>query len=294
MKKNLFFLFLIVFLSAIQVYASENNVAAAESHVSAPVIDDNKSLAEPVKKQAVKKIKSKKEVKVSKKTSKSGTPSKDINVILSKWPKEPRSVAEKLITRYGTPDEYTKSDLTWYHKGPFKLIDVNNRLVKHNYPHPHYDVLEQTINYPVHNIKPPLPCKLQEFNGSLVFDKTKGELTAHCDSEAVNFLLLNLAHEIISGKKTVAEARDFFTKQYVQHAKGLPSKYTSGLLFKPFKEQGQTDEIAPLYEQLMSAGTGMGGLKKSKKNRKTGKKQQATKKTVNEETEFTETVADKS
>jgi hypothetical protein len=66
-------------------------------------------------------------------------------------------------------------------------------------------VLEQVVSYrvPLNFFEP-----LATFNGSVVPDRTRGELTAHCDREATNILALNLAHDIIRGNKTVAQARE--------------------------------------------------------------------------------------
>ena len=49
--------------------------------------------------------------------------------------------------------------------------------------------------------------ELARFNGSLVAERTRGTLTARCDSEAMNFLAINLANDIVTGKRTVEEAR---------------------------------------------------------------------------------------
>ena len=49
--------------------------------------------------------------------------------------------------------------------------------------------------------------ELAKFDGSLIVERTAGEVSARCDMEATNFLALNMMHEIVSGKRTAEEAR---------------------------------------------------------------------------------------
>ena len=49
--------------------------------------------------------------------------------------------------------------------------------------------------------------ELAKFDGSLIVERTAGEVSARCDMEATNFLALNMMHEIVSGKRTDEEAR---------------------------------------------------------------------------------------
>jgi hypothetical protein len=187
---------------------------------------------------------------------------KHIEKILASWRSEPRAAARKLIAKYGQPAEVTRTSFTWYNNGPWKYTIISNEEnpVVHNFPHPHQDFLKQVIDYPVHAKtykkykNPQAESKLRDFNGSIIIDKTRGELGVHCDEEATNFLALNLAHEIITGKKTVAQARDTFTKQYIQYRRGLPSDYTTKLMFKFDPKQGDADIISQLYKQLLSVG----------------------------------------
>ena len=43
---------------------------------------------------------------------------------------------------------------------------------------------------------------LAAYDGSVVVNRTNGEYQPRCDLEAANFLALNLAHEIILGKRS--------------------------------------------------------------------------------------------
>ena len=41
-----------------------------------------------------------------------------------------------------------------------------------------------------------------QLEGSIVIDRTKGEVSVHCDNEGANTLSLNMMHEIVTGKRT--------------------------------------------------------------------------------------------
>ena len=58
-------------------------------------------------------------------------------------------------------------------------------------------------------------------------------LTARSDSEENNYISLNLADEIVHGKKSVAEARNFYAKTEQLGLSGKTSSYSQGLLFQP-------------------------------------------------------------
>ncbi len=49
--------------------------------------------------------------------------------------------------------------------------------------------------------------------------------------EEMNYLALNLMHEIVSGKRTVEEARKFYAETAAGFTLSRPSPYTRGLLF---------------------------------------------------------------
>jgi hypothetical protein len=53
-----------------------------------------------------------------------------------------------------------------------------------------------------------------------------------CDKEDMNFLALNLAHEIITGKKNVEEARAFQAKAVKAYLKGEKHPCTQKFLFE--------------------------------------------------------------
>ena len=91
------------------------------------------------------------------------------------------------------------------------------------------DFLEQTIDYrvPIH-----LYDDITAFDGSTYLDRTKGEATAMCDKEAMNFLALNLMHEIAKGQRDVEGAKMFLAQTaYMYLEQNVSSPYTEGLIF---------------------------------------------------------------
>jgi hypothetical protein len=120
------------------------------------------------------------------------------------WPKPSQDAAQEMLSKYGLPQEATATALTWQGNGPWVRTVVHKTPVEHDFPEKHADVLEQVVEYRV-----PLNFfeALAKFNGSVVPDRTRGELAAHCDAETTNILALNLARDIIRGEKTPEQAR---------------------------------------------------------------------------------------
>jgi hypothetical protein len=76
-----------------------------------------------------------------------------------------------------------------------------------------------------------MSSKLAEYDGSVIAERTKGELSARCGGTSMNFVAINLAHEIITGRRTVAEARDEYTRLYTAFERGEKPAYTQGFQF---------------------------------------------------------------
>ncbi len=110
--------------------------------------------------------------------------------------------------------------------------------VPHDFPKPHTDLLEQFINYKVPVGKFDEPAK---YDGSVIIERTKGEISARCDKEEMNFLALNLAHDVATGKKTVQQARDYYVKAVKDFMKGQKDIYVQGLQFSPGTNTGDPD-----------------------------------------------------
>jgi hypothetical protein len=142
---------------------------------------------------------------------------RDVNSITKDWPADTREASDLLINKFGVPDEVTSTTLVWKDRGVWKKTVLMRNGIPHDWPMAHTDYLMQTINYkvPVEKFN-----DLARYDGSVIVDRTKGTLSARCDKEEMNFLALNLAHDIITGKKTVEEARDHFAKTATKFKEG--------------------------------------------------------------------------
>ena len=101
--------------------------------------------------------------------------------------------------------------------------------VQHNFPSPHRDVLEQYIPYRV----PVEKCdELAAFDGSVLVDRTKGEMSARCQGEGGNLLALNLANDIVRGTATVEGARKTYAEAMKAAKQGKPPEIMQRLMFE--------------------------------------------------------------
>lgn len=123
---------------------------------------------------------------------------------IDKWPTVSRRAAADMLQRFGRPDEVTDDKLIWKNAGDFKKIMVSREQTSHHFPTPHADILTYVIDY---KVPPSRFDDLAYFDGSVHADRTKGELSVRCDSHEMNVAALNLAHRIIRGERTVAQAR---------------------------------------------------------------------------------------
>jgi hypothetical protein len=128
---------------------------------------------------------------------------------IKSWPEASQMAAKEMMDKYGKPNETTPHMLVWYNNGPWKRTTIYDVETKHIFPVDHTDVMEQVIDHKVPTNK---FSALAEYDGSVSIHRTDGEISAKCDFEGANFLALNLAHDVITGKKTVQAARDFYTK----------------------------------------------------------------------------------
>lgn len=149
--------------------------------------------------------------------------------MIQAWPMESRQAAEAIIAKYGMPKEFTSSMLIWEKTGPWKKTVVMKDAIDHQFPVAHKDVLKQVIDYKVPADK---MDELAQFDGSILVDRTKGEIAVRCDTEQNNFVAMNLADEIIRGKKTVAQARSTLTKAAQGQLAGSDGMFKEGLKFQ--------------------------------------------------------------
>jgi hypothetical protein len=74
---------------------------------------------------------------------------------------------------------------------------------------------------------------LAAFDGSVVVERTAGEVSARCHDEQANFLALNLMHDVATGAKTVEEARGYYAKEFADYRRKKPTPYMERLRFVP-------------------------------------------------------------
>jgi hypothetical protein len=164
-----------------------------------------------------------------------------VDKYIAAWKQKPRDVANTMIAKYGLPHEATPQRLIWHNNGPWKFSELANEEIPHDFPMPHHDMLLQTINYRVGDQKN--AGALFEYDGSVIVERTKGELSARCDKEEANFLAINLSHDIVTGKRSVEDARKFYAESIGMMMKGKPNDYLKGLRFTPpTGNQGDRDK----------------------------------------------------
>lgn len=148
--------------------------------------------------------------------------------VIRKWPRDARVTARAIIAEYGEPQRFTGADLVWIDNGPWRKTVVYRRARPRFLWNTDKDYLEQTIAYrvPVDKVD-----DLKRFDPRLEVDESRGLLSSRSDSEALNFLALNLADEVASDKRTVRDAREFYEKTERLAEAGKSSPYLRGLMF---------------------------------------------------------------
>lgn len=157
---------------------------------------------------------------------------------IANWPEESREAAQLVLNKYGEPDEATESQLVWHRRGHWKRIIASKAFYKHNFPAPHFDSVECVVDYrvPVNKFN-----ELAQFDGSVVVERTTGEVSARCHDEEANTLALNLMHDIVSGTKDAKAAREYYAKEFAGYRRKEPTPYMDALRFQPADEGGAAD-----------------------------------------------------
>ncbi len=146
----------------------------------------------------------------------------DAYSIMEHWAEAPKKAAEKILEHYGPPNESTPTKLFWYRAGPWRRMILTDDEIVHNFPTPHTDYLTQYVAYP---IPPETVSDRVRFDGSVLVDRTAGEVGARCDHEAYNILTLNLVHDIVTGARTVEDAREMYAETAAAYSMGRPAPY---------------------------------------------------------------------
>lgn len=140
------------------------------------------------------------------------------------WAESSGAHAQAMIKKYGTPNRHDDTSLTW-----FGLFGGKRTIIYRKEPGAR--MIEQAVFYRV-------PAKkvgdLKKFDSRITIERQASELSVRTDSIKTNFLVLNLAHEISSGFKTIAEAIAVYDEQMLL-ADDTASRYRDSLLFLPAK-----------------------------------------------------------
>ena len=154
------------------------------------------------------------------------------------WPMSSQMAVKEQMDLYGNPDEVTPTLVIWHNNGPWKKTMISKMESNHDFPKTHKDCMEQSLNHKV-----PLDKydELAHFDGSVTVDRTQGTLAARCDKQENNFLALNLAHDVITGKKTVEEARKAYGEMIKMAMDGNKPDYMKKLMFSPDMNAADSD-----------------------------------------------------
>jgi predicted outer membrane protein len=152
----------------------------------------------------------------------------DLVAVASRWPERPRLAAHRMAAKYGPPSELSANAAIWHDVEPFRRITVVRDEIPHDFPTPHTDFLSHTVAYAV-----PLErvADVLALDGSLIIDRTAGELTARCDHETRNVLALNLAHRVSRGDRDVDVARESLARALVEGWREGPPELARSLAF---------------------------------------------------------------
>jgi hypothetical protein len=158
-----------------------------------------------------------------------------VEQMTAKWPDKVREAIRMTTQKYGPPDEVGMHAVMWHNMdfknaqmNPIKHTHIKRETASHDFPMPHEDFLKQTINYRVPADK---ADELTAFDGSVTFNRTKGEMSAMCDKTEMNNLAFNLSHDVVTGKKTADEARQAYARDAMAFKNGEKPEYTQRILF---------------------------------------------------------------
>jgi hypothetical protein len=150
--------------------------------------------------------------------------------VAASWHSQSKAMAKKVMEEYGPPDQILSDLLVWNSIGPWRKIAVWDTEDYGFSDRGGPDTLEQTLSYAVPRDK---RKDLADFSDEISVSKEGDEVSVRGNSEALNFLVLNLAHEIVQGAKDPADARLFYDRVCQLSQAGKSSPYTQGLLFSP-------------------------------------------------------------
>jgi hypothetical protein len=149
-----------------------------------------------------------------------------VRAVTAAWPEKSRLLASAIVSEYGAPDEIAPSQLIWRHCHPWTQIAVYRDPAAAKRP----DNLLEALAYEV-------PVRrwraLGAFQRGASYDPVRRELVARGENEGANLLALNLADEVVRGRRTPAEANAFYDDTLSLSYSGKSSAYMLHLMFSP-------------------------------------------------------------
>lgn len=170
--------------------------------------------------------------------------------MMNGWSQASKDAAMFMTQKYGAPAAMTADMAMWGKTGPWKRTIVFAKEYAHEFPAHHTDVMQQWVDY---KAPPRTYAMLAAYDGSVVMERTSGEMSARCDKEAANFLALNLADEIARGKRTVESARRMYGEQIMAMKAGKPAPYTEKIMFGMMTETNDPDRAGAKPSVMLSA-----------------------------------------
>lgn len=150
-----------------------------------------------------------------------------VEALTRDWAKTPRQVVQTVMGNYGPPDEATESLLIWHRNGRgsgawrgrsrWGIGSRGHTRTSWNRPSTTAFRSTSTASWPV--------------TGSVIPERTKGEVSAPCEGEELNFLALNLANDICTGAIDAEKARIRCSEIKSAFSNGEEHPYTQGLQF---------------------------------------------------------------
>jgi uncharacterized protein with HEPN domain len=174
-----------------------------------------------------------------------------VQTFINDWNAMSKKSANLTIEQYGPPNEAIPSRLIWNNNGPWKRTIVYRDEIPHDFPQPHTDVIEQVINY---KVPPEMFNELAKFDGSIIVEKTRGEVSSRCDMEAANFTAINVMHDICTGTLNAEKGRELLCEVMSAHMMNRPAPYAEKLQFDvPTEEKFDTDIVMIADEMVEQA-----------------------------------------
>ncbi|MBT2632467.1 hypothetical protein J7E76_25820, partial [Bacillus sp. ISL-101] len=134
--------------------------------------------------------------------------------------------------------------LIWYNNGQWKRTIVYRDEIPHDFPQP-TDVIENFINY---QVPPEKLSVLAKFDGSIIVEKTKGEVSSRCEIEAANFTALNVINHIVIGKLNSEKAREVLCKVMSAYMMNRPAPYAEAFQFDVSTEEKFDKDIVMIAD----------------------------------------------